>query len=167
MATRYLEDRLLDAKVEAEAGMSLRVALRTALGCNLMEYDAMTDGDLLARLADAICYEYFPRPQWKDGEPVHVYDRYMNNGELREVTGFFTRVKLDNDTIWNGEFFDRYTRIEPDTQERIDSDSEMWPYEYVSDVLGQSTTNMTEREMQSMMVCDLLRRQRELDGRGE
>ncbi len=167
MATRYLEDRLWDAKVEAEAGMTLREALRTALSCNLMEYDTMTDGDLLKRLADAIGYEYFPRPRWRGGEPVHPGDHYMDDGELRKVTCICSRVRSDDGSDLHGGAFGCYERVEPDSQERIDSDSELSPYEYVSDVLGQDTTYMTGHERQRLMVRDLLRRQRELDGRGE
>lgn len=165
MKNRSLVNKLWNAKIETEAGITLREALRTVLSCNLALYDTMTDSELLTRLTDAIRYEYFPRPRWGTGEPVHAGDYYMKDDALRRVTCVRSCVKSDNDSEYHGELFGCYARIEPDTQERIASDSELSPYEYVSRVLKQYKTNMSSYEMQQLMVQDLLCRQRELDGR--
>lgn len=166
MKGKSLVDRFTDVDADlANSSDGLRIALRTVLRCDYKIQDAIMNSDLLLRLADAIEYEYFPRPRWGTGEPVHVGDCYMKDDALREVTHVFARVRVDDVTILNGETFSHYARIEPDTQERIDSDSKLLGSEYVSRVLKRYKANMSSYEMQQLMVQDLLRRQRELNGR--
>ena len=60
---------------------------------------------------------------------------------------------------------ERVKRPEPaDTQEKIDDDATMPQVVYVACVLCKDTRDMDGDEMQTLMIRDLLRRQRELRG---
>lgn len=166
MRNSTLVDKLKNAQAEADAG-TLRNTLHKVLGINPKLYDDMMleDGDLLVKLAEAIDYEYIERPTWIDGEAVHPGDLYMCDDRLCKVTDISTRVRSDNGSFSCGDLFCGYQLINVDTQERIEDDSMMTPKEYVSDVLELSTENLLAYELQHIMINDLLRRQRELDGR--
>lgn len=157
---------LVDRLTDVDASEGLRAALRTVLSCDFAIQDAITDSDLLLRLADAIGYEYLPRPKWMDGTPVHEGDWYEVDGDKDKVCCFRVDLRVNHSmSIMSGDVCNVVNHIEPDTQERIDDDSVLCGSEYVSDVLERSTTNMSSYETQQLMVQDLLRRQRELDGR--
>lgn len=57
------------------------------------------------------------------------------------------------------------TQREPDTQERIDEDATMPPREYYARHIGHDVGLKDDAEVTEAMMRDLLRRQRELDGR--
>lgn len=111
-------------------------------------------------------------PRFEDGELVRIGDEVeFHDGEIEKVLQVF--IGCDGYTLYGEtkEEFSEYgtpvDRPEPeDTQEKIDDDATMPQVVYVACVLGKDARDMDGDEMQTLMIRDLLRRQRELCGRG-
>lgn len=157
MKDKSLVDRLTD--VDASEGLGK--ALRKVIGSLEDLTPQLPDEELLVKLADLVDCLYIERARWNDGTTVFKDQTFKVNGETRKINLISTCAVLDNGYTVYGEDFADYVR---DTQEAIDCESQFEPWEYVSEILHMTGETNPEEERQ-MMIDDLLRRQRELDGR--
>ncbi len=154
---------LADMLKNVDASKGVSEALRKVIGSLEKLTPQLPDEELLVKLADLVDYLYIERARWNDGTTVFKDQTFKVNGETRKINLISTCAVLDNGyTVYGGNFAD-YVR---DTQEAIDCESQFEPWEYVSEVMRMPGETNPEEERQ-LMIDDLLRRQRELDGRGE
>lgn len=128
-----------------------------------------------AEVQDYIDRYYMPRPLFDDGEPVQFGDEICLDGEVRRVDRI---VRWDEREGWylttddlhnhlpsvNGPMLKRPPT--PDTQERIDAEAPMSPWSYC-EKYGLTVLNQGLHALYCRKTLHLLKRQRELDARGD